>query len=134
MRELAAEFRARRTISAARAMEPLQVPAAHADLAGTARPAAGCPTDAPFAFVLGTDPEVFLFHSRARPRKPTPSEWQYAFAPMTIFAGRVQGIPPRAELAKAPQSIPGRAFFDRTDRAADVDEPSKPFFSKAYEP
>ena len=37
-----------------------------------------------FAFVYGTDPEVFLF-LEARPGKDA-LEWQYALAPMTIFA------------------------------------------------
>ncbi len=37
-----------------------------------------------FAFVYGTDPEVFLF-LEARSGKDGP-EWQYALAPMTIFA------------------------------------------------
>ena len=36
-----------------------------------------------FAFVLGTDPEVFLF-LEARTGKEGP-EWQYALAPMTIY-------------------------------------------------
>jgi hypothetical protein len=70
-----------------------------------------------FAFVLGTDPEVFLF-LEARPGKDGP-EWQYALAPMTIFPvkGSYQG--------KAVWELPNR------DPASD---PSKPFFARAYEP
>jgi hypothetical protein len=70
-----------------------------------------------FAFVLGTDPEVFLF-LEARSGKEGP-EWQYALAPMTIFA--VKG------------SYQGKAVWELPNRDPSWD-PSKPFFSKAYEP
>jgi hypothetical protein len=47
--------------------------------------AGGTPDDgALFAFVLGTDPESFLF-IEARPAR-SGLEWQYAFAPMTCWA------------------------------------------------
>ncbi len=70
-----------------------------------------------FAFVLGTDPEVFLF-LEARPGKEGP-EWQYALAPMTIYP--LKG------------SYQGKAVWELPDRDPAVD-PSKPFFAKAYEP
>jgi hypothetical protein len=70
-----------------------------------------------FAFVLGTDPEVFLF-LEARPGKQS-TEWQYALAPMTIFA--VRG------------SYQGKVVWELPNRDPSWD-PSKPFFSKAYEP
>ncbi len=70
-----------------------------------------------FAFVLGTDPEVFLF-LEARPGKESP-EWQYALAPMTIFAVK--------------SSYQGKAVWELPNRDPSS-EPSKPFFSKAYEP
>jgi hypothetical protein len=70
-----------------------------------------------FAFVLGTDPEVFLF-LEARPSKEGP-EWHYALAPMTIFP--VKG------------SYQGKAVWELPNRDPSLD-PSKPFFSKPYEP
>jgi hypothetical protein len=70
-----------------------------------------------FAFVLGTDPEVFLF-LEARPGQEGP-EWQYALAPMTVFA--VKG------------SYRGKAVWGRPDRQPGGD-PSRPFLNRAYEP
>jgi hypothetical protein len=70
-----------------------------------------------FAFVLGTDPEVFLF-LEVRPGKEGP-EWQYAMAPMTIYP--VKG------------SYKGKAVWELPDRDPSWD-PSKPFFAKMYEP
>jgi len=67
-----------------------------------------------FTFVLGTDPEVFLF-LEARPGKESP-EWQYALAPMTVFALKV--------------SYRGKAIWELPDRHASWD-PSKPFFDKS---
>ncbi len=71
-------------------------------------------TAALFAFVLGTDPEVFLF-LEARPGKEG-LEWQYALAPMTVFA--VKG------------SYRGKAVWELPNRHPSYD-PSKPFFDKA---
>jgi hypothetical protein len=70
-----------------------------------------------FAFVYGTDPEVFLF-LEARPGKDS-VEWQYALAPMTIFA--VKG------------SYRGKAVWELPNRGPALD-PSKPFFARNYEP
>ena len=70
-----------------------------------------------FAFVLGTDPEVFLF-LEARSGKEGP-EWQYALAPMTVFA--VKG------------SYRGKAVWQLPDRQPGGD-PTRPFFNRAYEP
>jgi hypothetical protein len=70
-----------------------------------------------FAFVLGTDPEVFLF-LEARPGKEG-LEWQYALAPMTVFA--VKG------------SYRGKVVWELPNRHPSWD-PSKPFFDKSYEP
>jgi hypothetical protein len=69
-----------------------------------------------FAFVLGTDPEVFLF-LEVRPGKEGP-EWEYAMAPMTIYP--VKG------------TYQGKAVWELPDRDPSWD-PSKPFFSKKYE-
>jgi hypothetical protein len=70
-----------------------------------------------FAFVLGTDPEVFLL-LEARPGKQG-LEWEYALAPMTVFA--VKG------------SYQGKAVWELPDRHESWD-PSKPFFDKSYSP
>jgi hypothetical protein len=70
-----------------------------------------------FAFVHGTDPEVFLF-LEARAGKGGP-EWQYALAPMTIFA--VKG------------SYRGKTVWELPNRDSSQD-PSKPFFAREYEP
>jgi hypothetical protein len=69
-----------------------------------------------FAFVLGTDPEVFLFleaiADRGKPR------WQYALAPMSAFA--LKG------------SYSGKAVWEVPDRMP-ASDPSKPLFSKRLE-
>jgi hypothetical protein len=70
-----------------------------------------------FAFVLGTDPEVFLFLEARSGRESL--EWQYALAPMTIYAVKA--------------SYRGNAVWELPNRIPSW-EPSKPFFSKAYEP
>ncbi len=70
-----------------------------------------------FAFVHGTDPEVFLF-LEARTGKDGPA-WQYALAPMTIFA--VKG------------SYRGKAVWELPNRGPASDS-SKPFFATGYEP
>jgi hypothetical protein len=70
-----------------------------------------------FAFVDGTDPEVFLFlEARVGDRGP---EWQYAFAPMTVFA--VKGLH-RGKLVwelpdRMPAGDPLKPFFDYTDKS-----------------
>jgi hypothetical protein len=66
-----------------------------------------------FAFVIGTDPEVFLF-LEARPAKQG-LQWEYALAPMTVYA--VKG------------SYQGTAGWELPDRQPSAD-PSKPFFDK----
>jgi hypothetical protein len=77
----------------------------------------GTPEDgALFAFVEGTDPEAFLF-LEARPGKQG-LEWQYALAPMSCWALKVQR---KGQLV---WSLPLRS----TDNA------TKPFFSRAYQP
>jgi hypothetical protein len=70
-----------------------------------------------FAFVLGTDPEVFLF-LEVRPGK-SGVEWQYALAPMTAFA--VKG------------SYRGDPVWELPNRLPTYD-PTKPFFDKEYKP
>jgi hypothetical protein len=70
-----------------------------------------------FAFVLGTDPEVFLL-LEARPVKQG-LQWEYALAPMTVFA--VKG------------TYQGKAVWELPDRHNSWD-PSKPFFDKSYIP
>jgi hypothetical protein len=70
-----------------------------------------------FAFVIGTDPEVFLF-LEARTGKED-LQWDYALAPMTVFA--VKG------------SYQGKAVWELPDRH-DAWDPSKPFFDKSYVP
>jgi hypothetical protein len=70
-----------------------------------------------FAFVLGTDTEVFLF-LEARPAKDG-LEWQYALAPMTVYAVRA--------------TYQGKEVWALPDRNPAYD-PSKPFFDKQHEP
>ncbi len=70
-----------------------------------------------FAFVLGTDPEVFLF-LEVRPGKVGP-EWQFALAPMTAFA--VKGWYQNDLVWELPDRLP-------------TYDPSKPFFDKAFKP
>lgn len=67
-----------------------------------------------YAFVLGTDPEVFLFLEARSGKEGV--EWQYALAPMTVFA--VKGL------------YRGKAVWELPDRQSSWD-PSKPFFDKA---
>jgi hypothetical protein len=114
MRSLAADFRAsddfkRKGWSELRL---LPTPISRYGKSGT-----GLLDGALFAFVLGTDPEVFLF-LEAWPNSNGPA-WQYAFAPMTIYA--VRG------------SYQGKAVWELPNRDPSWD-PLKPFFSKAYEP
>jgi hypothetical protein len=68
-----------------------------------------------FAFVEGTDPEVFLFlEARAGDHGP---EWQYAFAPMTVFAvkGFYRGKPVWELPDRMPAGDPLKPFYDYTD-------------------
>jgi hypothetical protein len=77
----------------------------------------GTPEDgALFAFVEGTDPEVFLF-LEARPSNGA-LEWQYALAPMTCWALKVE------RQGQGVWSLPRRA----------TDDPSKTFFDRSYRP
>jgi hypothetical protein len=75
------------------------------------------PDGALFAFVLGTDPEVFLF-LEVRPGKDG-LEWQYALAPMTVFAVKA--------------SHQGKPVWELPDRSP-ANSPTRPFFDISYEP
>jgi len=79
--------------------------------------AGGSPEDgALFAFVLGTDPEAFLF---VEARKAASGiEWQYAFAPMTCWALKAEHK--------------GRSVWSLTERT--TGNPFRTFFSRIYEP
>jgi hypothetical protein len=69
-----------------------------------------------FAFVEGTDPEVFLFlEVRKGDNGP---EWQYACAPMSCWPLRVRHK--------------GELFWELPLRS--TSDPSKPFFSRTYRP
>jgi hypothetical protein len=70
-----------------------------------------------FAFVIGTDPEVFLF-LEARTGKEG-LQWEYALAPMTVFA--VKG------------SYQGKTVWELPDRLRE-NHPSHPFFDRWYVP
>lgn len=77
----------------------------------------GTPEDgALFAFVEGTDPEVFLF-VELRPGSKGP-EWHYACAPMSCWALKVQ------HKGQVVWEVPLRK----------TDDPSQPFFNYAYRP
>jgi hypothetical protein len=79
--------------------------------------AGGAPEDgALFAFVLGTDPEAFLFIEARKGAKDL--EWQYAFAPMTCWALKAD------HKAKSVWSLPERS----------TGNPLRTFFSRTYEP
>jgi hypothetical protein len=113
MRTIADDFRAEDNFGNVRweALRMLSTPIARYGKPG------GTPEDgALFAFVEGTDPEVFLF-VEARPGKRG-LEWQYAMAPMSCW-------PLKAERkGQVVWSLPLR----RTDDA------SKPFFDRVYRP
>ncbi len=70
-----------------------------------------------FAFVHGTDPEVFLFMEVRSSKEGL--EWQYALAPMTIFA--VKG------------SYRGKSVWELPNRDGSSG-PSSSFFATDYEP
>jgi hypothetical protein len=67
-----------------------------------------------FSFVHGTDPEVFLFLELRRDKDSL--EWQYALAPMTVFAVKA--------------TYHGKAVWELPDRHPSWN-PSQPFFDKA---
>ncbi len=69
------------------------------------------------AFVIGTDPEVFLF-LEARPGVGGPA-WHYALAPMTAYALQA--------------TYRGKAVWELPDRDPSWD-PSKPFYDHMYRP
>lgn len=78
----------------------------------------GTPEDgALFAFVLGTDPESFLF-IEAR-KGASGLEWQYAFAPMTCWALKAE------HNGRSVWSLPERSTGNNALRT---------FFSRPYEP
>ena len=97
--------------------------------AGDGMPSACCRPDQPirqsrrhaqgrplFAFVLGTDPESFLF-IEARPGAKG-LEWQYAFAPMTCWALKAE------HKGRSVWSLPSRTFTT----------PVQTFYSRVYTP
>ena len=75
--------------------------------------AGGTPEDgALFAFVLGTDPEAFLF-IEAR-KGASALEWQYAFAPMTCWGLKAEHKGRKVwSLSFRNSSNPFRTFFSR---------------------
>jgi hypothetical protein len=113
MRDLAGEFRAeddfwRRGWNALRL---LPTPISRYGKAG------GTPEDgALFAFVLGTDPEAFLF-IEAR-KSSSGLQWQYAFAPMTCWGLKAE------HKGRSVWSLPFR----------DSSNLFRTFFSRVYEP
>jgi hypothetical protein len=79
----------------------------------------GTPEDgALFAFVLGTDPEAFLFIEARPGAKGQGLEWQYAFAPMTCWALKAE------RKGRVVWSIPLR----------NSDMPFRTFYSRVYQP
>jgi hypothetical protein len=79
--------------------------------------AGGTPEDgALFAFVLGTDPESFLFIEARKGAKGL--EWQYAFAHMTCWALKAE------HKSRPIWSLPQRT----------TDDPTKPFFDLTFQP
>jgi hypothetical protein len=113
MHALAADFRAQDNFGNVgwEVLRMLSIPIARYGQTG------GTPEDgALFAFVEGTDPEVFLF-LEARPSEHR-LEWQYAMAPMSCWPLKVEH---KGQLV---WSLPLR----RTD------DTSEPFFSRSYQP
>jgi hypothetical protein len=79
------------------------------------RPGAAAQLFLIFAFVLATDPEIFLF-VEARPGAGA-LEWQYAFAPMTCWELKAEHKgQPVWSLPLRSTDDPSKPFFDRTDR------------------
>ncbi len=114
MRALAGEFKAEDDFGAQGTVVALRLLTAPVALYGKAGTA---PEDgALFAFVEGTDPEVFLFlESRAGAGGP---EWQYACAPMSCWPLKV------AHKGAVVWELPLRSSGD----------PTRPFFSREYRP
>jgi hypothetical protein len=117
MRDLAAEFRAEDNFWGRgwNTLRLLPTPICRYGMGG------GTPDDgALFAFVLGTDPESFLF-IEARP-VASGLEWQYAFAPMTCWALKAEHKGRRVwELGQRNSGNPFRTFFSRVDHEASSD-------------
>jgi hypothetical protein len=113
MRTLADEFRAEDNFGNVgwRPLRMLPTP-----IARYGKPGATPEDGALFAFVEGTDPEVFLFIEVRRGAKGP--EWQYACAPMSCWALKVE------RKGQVVWSVPLRTTVD----------PSKPFFSDSYRP
>ncbi len=114
MRSLAGRFRASDNFKRKGWSELRLLPT---PIARYGKPGTSLPDGALFAFVLGTDPEVFLF-LEARPATEG-HQWQYALAPMTVYA--VKG------------SYRGNVVWELPDREPSYD-PSKPFFDKSLQP
>jgi hypothetical protein len=112
MRALAEEFKAEDDFGAEGnivALRLLTTPVARFGKPGTMPEDGGL-----FAFVVGTDPEVFVF-LEVRPGSDGP-EWQYACAPMSCWPLKV--------------SHKGQLVWEVPRRA--TDDPSKPFFCLEY--
>jgi hypothetical protein len=112
MRDLAAEFRAEDNFwdRGWNVLRQLPTPISRYGKAG------GTPEDgALFAFVLGTDPETFLF---IEARQGTNGlDWQYAFAPMTCWALKAEHKGrPIWSLPLRSTADPSKPFFDGTDQ------------------
>lgn len=114
MRELAGHFRASDNFKAKGWSELRLLPTPIARYGG---PDTKLVDGAVFAFVIGTDPEVFLF-LEARTGDGG-AAWQYALAPMTVYALEV--------------SYRGKAVWELPDRQPSWD-PSKPFYDTMYRP
>jgi hypothetical protein len=114
MRTLAEEFKAEDDFGAEGnivALRLLTTPVARYGKSGVAPEDGGL-----FAFVEGTDPEVFLFlEVRTGSNGP---EWQYACAPMSCWPLKV------AHKGKLVWEVPRRSS----------DDPSRPFFCRNYRP
>jgi hypothetical protein len=114
MRTLAEEFKAEDDFGSEGnivALRLLTTPVARYGKAG------GTPEDGGlFAFVVGTDPEVFLFlEVRTGSNGP---EWQYACAPMSCWPLKV--------------THKGQLVWEVPRRSSD--DPSRPFFCRTYRP
>jgi hypothetical protein len=114
MREMAGQFRASDNFKAKGWSELRLLPTPIARYGG---PDTKVVDGAVFAFVIGTDPEVFLF-LEARPGDAG-AAWHYALAPMTVYALEV--------------SLRGKAVWGLPDRHPSWD-PSKPFYDTMYRP
>jgi hypothetical protein len=114
MRELARNFRASDNFKAKGWSELRLLPT---PITRYGEPGTELTDGAVFAFVIETDPEVFLFlESRTGDRGP---EWHYALAPMTVYALAV--------------SYRGKAVWELPDRHPSWD-PSRTFYDHMYRP